>query len=65
MTDLQYDIVTDFRDRADFQNIKDKYKVTLSEMHEALRVALRESWIPSRRQRPKPQHPSEVGTTKL
>ena len=65
MTDLQYDIVAAFKYGANLPKLMNLFQVPHSEVIDALRLALQESWTPSRRQRPKPQHPSEVGTTKL
>ena len=51
MTDLQHDIVAAFRDGGGPQALADRFEVTLPDVHFALRVALRESWLPAKPKR--------------
>ena len=52
LTDLQHDIVAAFRDGGGPQAIADRFAVSLPQVHYALRVALRESWMPAKPIRP-------------
>ena len=52
MTDLQHDIVAAFRDGGGPQAIADRFAASLPDVHYALRVALRESWMPAKPVRP-------------